>query len=542
LNHPYQVLGASIPVLLGRRRLIEQLERHLLKPSPDHVQVVGPTLFGKSVFLSGLAERLRGGATFIATAYADLRHAPPSDDASLRRRFAEVVKKALAEANASEADYIDINDERLHEWLDLAFQDLERRQARLLVILDGFDHVLAGVGITRNLWDQLRSLAQRSSLRLVTGSRRPLRELCRTEESRTSDFWEIFYPNPVVIGSFGPEDWDELLAPFSTNGIELEGAARTELLNWSGGVPVLSAGLLALLGNGASTGVRISKASVDAVAAEVLAQPPPYLEELWDDCDQDLRADVASLAAAEGQGVAMADLSALRQRALVQRGYGVAAGNRIRAGCRLMSRYAAQQGPAVADLQRLFRKGEDFDRNIRGLLELRLANVASQNADDALVAYLQSAIRDLDSSPELSLKLVRSIASRAMAIIWDLELEPGRRIPEAWIQSWQHSGEQLKWLTAERGLPKSDGAKCNVLRLMTGTEKVARTAKVASKVTSLLVDALQSVGDFGQHREDFPESVVSKTFASSVLMAAIELTASLAADVNRVKNEQRDLT
>ena len=91
-----------------------------------------------------------------------------------------------------------------------------------------------------------------------------------------------------------------------------------------------------------------------------------------------------------------------------------------------MSRYAMQQGPAVADLQRLFRTREDFDRNIRGLLELRLANVASQNADEALVSYLQSAIRDLDSNPELSLKLVRGIASRAMAIVWDLELEPGR--------------------------------------------------------------------------------------------------------------------
>ena len=190
--------------------------------------------------------------------------------------------------------------------------------------------------------------------------------------------------------------------------------------------------------------------------------------------------DVAALAGAEGQGIATSDLSALRQRALVQRGYALV-GSRIRTGCRLMSRYAMQQGPAVADLQRLFRTREDFDRNIRGLLELRLANVASQNADEALVSYLRSAIRDLDSNPELSLKLVRSVAGRAMAIVWDLELEPGRRIPEAWIHAWQYSGEQLRWLTADRSLPKSDGAKCNVIRLMTGTEKVARTARVVSR-------------------------------------------------------------
>ena len=58
----------------------------------------------------------------------------------------------------------------------------------------------------------------------------------------------------------------------------------------------------------------------------------------------------------------------------------------------------------------------------------------------------------------------------------------------------------------------------------------------------LPADALQSVGDFGQHREDFPESVVSKTFAASVLLTAIELTESLVADANRVKKEQRSPT
>ena len=46
MNHPYQVLGTSVPSLLSRKRLLDQVERHLLKPSPDHVQVVGPSLYG----------------------------------------------------------------------------------------------------------------------------------------------------------------------------------------------------------------------------------------------------------------------------------------------------------------------------------------------------------------------------------------------------------------------------------------------------------------------------------------------------------------
>ena len=77
---------------------------------------------------------------------------------------------------------------------DDVFADLakEKEIARILVVLDGFDHVLAGTGLTRNLWDQLRELARRPSLRLVTGSRRRLRELCRTEEVQSSNFWGIF--------------------------------------------------------------------------------------------------------------------------------------------------------------------------------------------------------------------------------------------------------------------------------------------------------------------------------------------------------------
>lgn len=536
MNHPYQVLGTSIPELLARRRLTDQLERHLLKPSPDHVQVVGPTLFGKSVLLNGLAARLEAANNhFVSAAYVDLRHAPPADDATFRRRFAEVVKTTLATAKPDVADYIDLDDEGIHELLDLAFQELEQQGARILVVLDGFDHVLAGTGITRNLWDQLRSLAQKSSLRLVTGSRQPLRELCKTEESRTSDFWEIFYDTPVVVGPFAEDDWDDLLAPLTGNGVTVDGSGRKELINWSGGVPVLAASLLERLATAARNGSAIAKAEVDKTAVDMLEQPPAHLEQLWEDCDFELRGDVTAIAEKEGDGVLLSEFSTQRQRALAGRGYGVTSGNRMRSACRLMARYALQQGPAVADLKRLFGTRSGFDGNVRGFLELRLAQVADSDVDAEVLGYLQSAVRDLEPNPELALKWVRSIASRAMSVVWDLELEAGRKIPEAWIQEWQHSGESLGWLRDDRGLPRRQGAQCNVLRLMTGTERVERKARVVTKCTTLLIDALQSVGDFGQHREDFPESIVTTGFAASVVMTAIELVESLQTDIARSK-------
>lgn len=532
MSHPYQVMGTSVPRMLGRRRVIDQIERHVLKPSPDHVQVVGPRLFGKSVLLKTLADhQTPRNEHYTTAAYVDLRHAPPVDDAAFRRRFAEAVKAALAKPLPGVAAYLDLDDPTLHELLGLCFQEMEEKKARLLVVLDGFDHLRAGAGMTRTLLDQLRALAQMSSLRLVTGSRRPLRELCRTEESRASDFHEIFYPTPIVVGPFAEEDWDDLLAPLVEQNIVVDSSARKELVNWSGGVPVLTAAMLERLASGGHDGQTVSKADVDAIAADMLGQPPTHLQDLWEDCSQELRGDIAALA--KDNGVPLAALSAQRQRALAGRGYGVESGGRMRSGCRLIAKYAVQQGPAVADLKRLFGEPRDFDANVRGLMELRVAHLATANVDADLVTFVRSAVRDLTPAPDMALKWVRSIANRALAIIWGAELGPEQKIPEAWIREWKGAGERLLWLDGGQRLPRRQGAQCNVLRLATGADNIRPLAKFVTKPTALLVDALQSVGDFGQHREDFPESTVSIGYAAGIVMMAIEMVHSLARDLGR---------
>ena len=47
--NPYQILGSMIPLMLGRAALVQRIENHLSKPTPDHVSVVGPKHYGKSV-------------------------------------------------------------------------------------------------------------------------------------------------------------------------------------------------------------------------------------------------------------------------------------------------------------------------------------------------------------------------------------------------------------------------------------------------------------------------------------------------------------
>ena len=95
-ENPYQVLGASVPSMLGRAALVARIERHLLKPSPDHVSVVGPAHYGKSVLLRHLADKHREGSpNYLTTVHVDLRRDTPTSDDAFKRRLAREISTAL---------------------------------------------------------------------------------------------------------------------------------------------------------------------------------------------------------------------------------------------------------------------------------------------------------------------------------------------------------------------------------------------------------------------------------------------------------------
>ena len=526
--NPYQVLGPSPPRMLGRAALLRRIDDHLLKPSPDHVSVVGPAHYGKSVLLRHLADVPRVESnTYLTTVHIDLRHGTPKSDRAFKQRFAEEVKLALHPHRTELSGILELEDEAIHESLDLVFTELKNESTRILVVLDGFDNALAGTGLTRNLWDQLRSLAQKPSLRLVTGSRRPLRELCRTEESRTSDFWEIFYDTPIRVAALDDSDWESFLRPLLDAGCKVDESARKELSNWTGGVPLLVCALLQKLWE-AHRGTHLSKREVDQASETVSDERRGVLEALWDDCDVELRADLGTLATAD---IPLADLSDGRRRALENRGFGRVLKKHLRGSCRLMQSYAREQAPALADLTRLFGDDAGFEAHIRTLLELRFSQVARAGIDRELYNFVNNAIRDIEPRPEHALTWTRSITNRALALIWEVELPPDRRFPEDWVNQWNRNG--VSFPEDQGKLPHGSGAQCHVLRLITGTGGTARRSKYVTKTTFLLVDHLQSIGDFGQHRADYPEARVPIGVAAAFVFAAISLVESLTADLHR---------
>ena len=506
---------------------MDRIDNHLQKPSPDHVSVVGPAHYGKSVLLQhAVVSYWTGSSGYVTASYIDLRHGVPASDGEFMRRFAEEIKVALQAVRPQLAEWIGIEGEAVHEVLGLVFDELHKEGARLLAVLDGFDYALAGTGLTRNLWDQLRALAQRTSLRLVTGSRQPLRELCRTEESRTSDFWEIFYDTPVRVAALDDADRDAFLQPLRDAGCEFDDPARKEVANWTGGVPVLVCALLQKLWE-KHRGARLSKPAIDCAAEALLEERRQLLDALWDDCDSELHADLGTLSNRE---IPLTELSDKRRRAVVEKGFGREAGNRLRSSCRLMQRYAQEQAPAIADLTRLLGTAAGFETHIRSLLNLRLAQVCRGEAvDEPLLHYVSNAIRDLAPAPEDALTWVRSIANQALNIVWHAELPPDKTLPAEWRKEWDSSNVRVSYLDDQGKLPRSSGAQCNILRLATGTESTTRCTSYITKTTYLLLDHLQSVGNFGQHRADFREITVG--FAATVVLSAISLVECLAHDL-----------
>lgn len=510
--------------MLGREKLFEKLRRHLTKPTPDHMCVVGPTMFGKSVLLSHLASHFKERNDYYITAlYWDLRHGTPETDDEFRRSFSEQVKGALKPTQPDLADYLDLEGEELRDILHLVFDDMVNNKTRFLAVLDGFDHVLAGSGITRNLWDDLRVLGQKASLRFVTGSRSRLRELCKSEDSRTSDFWEIFYDTPLQVGCFENDDWNGFLAPFKSKGVQFDGSAYKEFINWTGGVPVLASALAERLLAETPPDASLSKSNVDSFAEELIEKRQELLAALWDNCPIELKSDLTDLA---NRDVPLTEVPDNQSRDLQLRGFANSSSNKLRSSCRLISRYAQQQSDEVTNLRRLFGDEERFEHNIQSFLELRIAQV--RGADSELLSHVKYAIRDLQPDPSKSIVWARSIAERALDLIWQAELPPNKSLPE----DWKFVGLEFD------AFPRRRGQQCHILRVITGTEEHSPVSRFVTKSTYLFVDHLQSVGNFGQHRE---ENTVSVVIAAAFCLSAISLCERLAWDLTNPRNTETEI-
>jgi len=514
--------------MFGREALLRRI--HDLQAAGQHVSVVGPRSIGKTLLLKRLVEDQAGGSDlFTMAGYLDLRHNPPGTYEAALKRIGSALRDLLTNSGG-EFKYLageialDGTAEELYDSLKIAVELLDEGDQRVLLVLDGCDPVLQNPAIPRNLWDNLRTLAQVKSLKLVTGSRDRLNELCYNPEARTSDFFRIFYDEPLVVGPFDDSDWEAL---FEAAPWEFDVPARKELVNWTGGHPDLVGLLLERLEASVAKG-GVGKTGVDAAAEALLIGPSSRLEALWRGCPDQTKSDIEALTKGE---LLANEIPTDRLRFLTDRGLARRAGNKLRLSNRMINRLASTRSVDVAGVRKLFGSAEDFAANIRTVLELRLAQMPS--CDGKLRKYVKRSIDHLPDDPEGAVGSARDLFDRATQLIWEAEC-PGDKVPSDWIDAWKYSGRTNRLVDTfgkDPTIPEPRGLQCNLLRTATGQQRLKPVTKYVTKRTYVLVEHMSQIGDLRNHSGGEP----SLTMAAAFCLAAVELVEVLTEELASAK-------
>lgn len=520
----FPILGATVPPMLGRTALLQKMTAALTKAVPDHLQVVGPRFAGKTVMLHQLAARLRqAGKPYSAVVLWDLGHQTPATDELFMQRLARELSIALKERHAEYAEHLAQAQSNPYQDIAEVLDLLKDEGIKVLAIMDGFDKPLSNGQLTRNLWDQLRELASKPSLRLVTASRRTLRDLIRDPDSQTSDFWNIFDSTPVRVGCFDEADLSAVLDDLQ--GCTLTTGAQTELWNASNGHPVLMLGVVNAVCESMAAGI-VSPEAMKTACASAYPALCDSLDALWSDCppsSQDLMRRVLEDHEVPRMGISTADAETLIERGFVQ-----SAANKLQRPNRLLARYLEEQPHEGNALVRLFGTADAYERNLKGVLERRIDHV--DRMDTTLRRYLVRGVEDLPEHPKVFLTNVHGILEQALSRIWKAECwnADTRKpvIPSEWFSVWRNNRERNfdDWQTR---FPEG-GQRLRLLDLMTGTQHTDRLSRYVTKNTYVLANAVQGYRDFGVH----PKATgIDLGTAYAALHVCIELATALSREL-----------
>jgi hypothetical protein len=515
-NRRFPILGTSLPPMLGRERITSRMISALSKSIPDHLQVVGPRFAGKTIILHELARKFRDtDAPYTAVVMWDLGHQSPGTDEVFMQRLARELSSALTKNHGDYAEHLKTSQTNPYQDIGEVLDALKAEGGKVLMLMDGFDKPLSNGKLTRNLWDQLRELASKPSLRLVTASRRTLRDLIRNPEAQTSDFWNIFEP-PIPVGCFDDSDLRALCMGMPD--VELTSGAQTELWSATNGFPVMMLDVLNAMIEMGSTGPATSQTMV-AACDHAYPAVRDKIDALWMDCPPSCQ-DLFRRVQEQGE-LPRTDAVFTDAALLIERGFVHQEGNKLQRPSRMLCRFLNEQPNEGSALVRLFGSAEGYLKHFKGVLQCRVGQIAGM--DKELRRYLERSIDDLPNHPRALLTNIRGIVNKAFELIWKAELG-SRTIPPDWMSTWKSNREPRieDWPTT---FPEG-GRRVQFLNLMTGTERSKRRARYVTKETYLLMNAAYTFGDYGVHQEDGQQTIDLGT-AYLALHLCIELAATL---------------
>ncbi|RME04052.1 MAG: NACHT domain-containing protein [Planctomycetota bacterium] len=520
---PYKILKKPHPPLMGRKDLLQKAIRHLCKITPDHISIIGPKFIGKTIFLREIVKYFQKNTNHYSSVfYWDIRQKFLENDQNFYENFFYGLAACLEKVDKELSEVLKNVKGDLAQNLSSIFELLEEEKQKILVILDGMDEILRKM--SRNLWDNLRSLAEYSSLCLVTASRRRLRELCACPDSRTSDFWNIFYETPISLRPLETDqDWQDFLEPLRQKNISFFPDALRHLKQWTGGIPILANCIAKKIYLEHNPPQKVQKRHLKNISQKILEEYRDYLDEIWEDCSANEQKSF--LYVAEQGEVNQKKLSASVIENLQIRGLIRLTEDKVRLACRLMAHHAQKSKSTLSFLYDAFEKEKEYEKNFLTVLQLRLEQIP--HLDPELKNYIKKAIRDLHPQPKFALVWMRSITMRAFELIWQKEL-PNGQIPNSWSTAWKRpdkEGNPPELNPPSGKIPHKLSQQCYLLRLMCDERKAGQTR--ISPATFLLLDHIQSVGDLGQHSQ----KNIDFSFASSVCLSAVELCSRLSSEL-----------
>lgn len=523
--NPFNCSGTITPKMFGRRQLLRKILMMLDKPIPDHISIIGPKRYGKTVLLRHLHGCTDWAGKYVAIAFIDLRHESPQTDSEFRSYLANCLRDTLNPVEPTYSEMLkEANDASIPDVIKIILNDLYEKKKRIAIILDAFDHLPLGTSIHPQLLEQLRSFAQISSLRLIIGSRSRLRELCKSEESRNSDFWRIF-AEPIHLGVFDDSDFEDLWEPFEQKSITFEEGAKTEIKGQTGGIPQFIAGLMEKFYDQTPHGGKVSQRDVITLVQNYQRDSKDTILDVWEDCTQETRNMLVDLA----QNPALSTMypAGIIEQAVL-RGLIRKEGQQIRIHTRIIGELAKSESASVQDMNRLFARTEDYEKNIKRLLELRYSQIQEIGKD--LHNYAQSAISDIENGPKRVLANANGIVEEAIKIITQAEnIAVNKKLPDEWNNEWRRTNrngppERIDPFPADRG------EQIRALSFICGCDR--QYVKVSGKVSKQSYILLRKINDFSNYLRHRGDEEPTPGMAVLLCMTTLELIHSLGRDLS----------
>jgi hypothetical protein len=148
----FPILGATIPLMLGRTTIMQRLWTDLTKATPSNLSVVGPRFIGKTVIMNALAQRAAlADSAYEFVLHWHLGHVAPVSDEEFVAQLCDLLRAELAASGGNYAEHREYLGNCSFEFLKEVTDSLDSEGKAILILWDGFDKPLGQGKLTGHL-------------------------------------------------------------------------------------------------------------------------------------------------------------------------------------------------------------------------------------------------------------------------------------------------------------------------------------------------------------------------------------------------------